>query len=453
MCDSFLFVERKKLMMPKLNVIIVGAGIGGLSAALALATHEHYVTVLDSLSDRRQVGAGIRVPPNSSRLLLDWGVNLDSVKKVISHGNRFVDWKGRKLLDVSYDDMEEKYGIPYYLIHRADLINALLEAAARNSYVKVKTNNRVVEYNFSDPSVKTEQGDWYSGDLVLSVEGIKSSVRTAVNGEPLEPRDTGDVAYRILVPSGPLLNDPKTRHLVQEPWATHWIGPEAHAVGYPLRDGELYNIIIDVTHRTDKGTQLQEEEWRKQADNKELVERFKGWCYPVQKLCGLTGEYLKWKLVDFNRPLERWVHPSGKVALLGDACHPMMPYMAQGAAQAIEDAGVLRAALANFSNIPQALSEYQQHRAPRAEYIVKNTRVLQEWIHLYDGAAQERRDELMRYDDLANPIFWAHTLRKDWLFGYDPQNVLSGEDDQIPELPPLPPPEASVYSGSVPPKL
>ena len=252
-----------------------------------------------------------------------------------------------------------------------------------------------MEYDYNRPAVKTDQGDWWVGDLVISAEGIKSSARKEINGAAIEPRDTGDVAYRILVPVGPLLEDPITRDLVREPWATHWLGPEAHAVGYPLRGGELYNVIIDITHNTDIGEPVREGDWKNQADNTELIERFKDWNAPVRKLCGLTGEYLKWKLVDFQQPLQRWVHPGGKIALLGDACHPMMPYMAHGAAQALEDAACLQSALAAYGDesIAKALRVYEKQRAPRAEYIVKNTRVLQEWLHLYDGPARDKRDE------------------------------------------------------------
>jgi len=234
------------------------------------------------------------------------------------------------------------------------------------------------------------------------------------------------------------------RHLVTEPWATHWMGPEGHAVGYPLREGELYNVIIDITHGTDLGEPVGESEWKSARDNTELVKRFQGWCEPVKKLCALTGEYLKWKLADIEQ-LERWVHPSGKVVLLGDASHPMMPYMAQGAAQATEDAGTLAAALREFSKLPEALQAYEDQRRPRAAYVAENTRVLQDWLHLYDGVARDERDRLMELDNGENPIFWGYTKRKDWLFGHDARKLLKGEQMEVPDLPPRPPSEASVY--------
>jgi salicylate hydroxylase len=124
-------------------------------------------------------------------------------------------------------------------------------------------------------------------------------------------------------------------------------------------------------------SQLVEDKWRSQADNSELVKRFAEWCLPMRKLCTLTGTYFKWKLADFDQ-LDRWVHPSGKVALLADVCHPMMPYTAQGAAQATEDAATLQASLGAYDSLQDALNAYQKQRLPRAAYVAKNTRILQE---------------------------------------------------------------------------
>lgn len=310
--------------MRDLNVIIVGAGIGGCQCALALSQRGHRVTILETVKDFLEVGAGIRVPPNSNLLSQSWGVDFSKIKKVVSNGNRFVDWQNNQLLDVPFKGLEERYGAPYYMLHRADLLNLLVETVRSRNHVKLKTSCKVIDYDFEKPAVKLEDGTWLGADLVVVADGIKSAVRDIVNGEPCEPRDTGDVAYRILVDAKKVLEDPKTSHLVTDPWATHWIGPEAHAVGYPLRGGELYNIIIDTTHATDCGEPVGQDEWRSQANNDELIQRFQDWCYPVRKLCSLTGQYLKWKLADFDQ-LQSWVHPSNKVVLLGDACHPMMP--------------------------------------------------------------------------------------------------------------------------------
>lgn len=357
-----------------------------------------------------------------------------------------MDWKGKILADCPFDDVQEQYGAPYYFLHRADLISVLVDAVSAHRNVTLRMNSWVKDYDFDAPAVILASGERFEADLVICADGIKSAVRNIINGIPLEPQDTGDVAYRILVPVGPLLADPATRHLVEQPWAVHWMGPEAHAVGYPLRGGELYNIIIDITHDTDVGEPVGEDEWRTQADNAELVKRFADWCEPVRKLCSLTGTYLKWKLADFDQ-MKRWIHPSGKVVVLGDACHPMMPYMAQGAAQATEDAATLQAALRIHENLFEALKAYEKQRLPRAAYVAKNTRVLQEWLHLYDGPERARRDQLMKHDCKENPVFWAYSKRKDWLFGYDAQELDTNKDFEAPELAEFPAEEARIYNG------
>lgn len=384
------------------------------------------------------------MPPNSSRLSQSWGIDFSKVKKEVSLGNRFVDWKGNKLLDCDFSDVERIYGAPYYFIHRADLVKLLVATAQDHERINIRTGCRVVSYDFEAPSVTLADGDVLHSDLIICADGIKSAVRDVINGRPIAPQDTGDVAYRILVPAKPLLDDPEMAHLVKNPWAVHWMGPEGHAVGYPLREGELYNIIIDVTHSSDLGEPLPDEGavWKSARSNSELVGRFKDWCPEVRKLCAMTGEYLKWKLADFDQ-LDRWVHPSGKACLLGDACHPMMPYMAQGAAQATEDAATLTVALRLFDNMAEALHAYEKQRKPRAAYVKRNTRVLQEWLHLYDGPAREERDRMMRSDDARNPMFWGCSARKDWLFGHDASKLQP--EATIPELPPMPPDEARVY--------
>lgn len=367
------------------------------------------------------------------------------MKNEIAAGVRFVDWKGNELLSVSYEDVESRYGAPYVFLHRADLVKLLADTAEAHERISIRMNSKVASYDFDTPAVTLANGDVVKGDLVVCADGIKSAVRDTINRRPLPPQDTGDVAYRILVPAQPLLDDPEMAHLVRQPWAMHWMGPEGHAVGYPLRGGEVYNIIVDVTHSSDLGEPLPDEGqvWKSARSNRELVERFKDWCPEVRKLCAMTGEYLKWKLADFDQ-LDHWVSQSGKAALLGDACHPMMPYLAQGAAQATEDAAAMAAALRTCSSIPEALHLYEQQRKPRATYVARNTRVLQEWLHLYDGPARDERDRMMRSDDENNPIYWGWKRRKDWLFAHD-ASKLNSREDEIPSLPPMPPDEARVY--------
>jgi salicylate hydroxylase len=387
---------------------------------------------------------------------------------------------------VPFHDVEETYGSPYYFIHRADLLNALGAEVRKRDGVRLLMGKKVVEYDFEGGRVRTESqvgSEWWEGDLVVAADGmyvphlgvdttlrsfigIKSIARDTINGSPAKAVDTGDVAYRILVPAAGLLKDPELASLVKEPWATTWAGPEGHFVGYPLRGGELYNMIICCSVKsTLHGKSLGEEDWLVTADNAELVRRFEGWCSPVQKLCALAGEvshyhisplknsrppnalqipFLKWKMCDLH-PLSHWVHPSNRVTLLGDSCHPMLPYLAQGAAQATEDAGTLRSCLSTYPSIPSALRAYEAQRKPRTENIIANTRIHQDWLHLYDGPVRDERDRLFLEGGKQNPIFWAYRPRKDWLFGSDAEVLLGEGERGVPELPPRPPKESSVY--------
>ncbi|KAJ7614892.1 hypothetical protein FB45DRAFT_1035692 [Roridomyces roridus] len=168
--------------MKDLQVLIVGAGIGGLQTALGLAADGHTVTNLESVKEFPEVGAGIRVPPNSTRLSLLWGVDLQSVLKETSLGNRFVNWHGTHLLDCPFDDAHERYGAPYYFIHRADLINALVTAVKAHPLITLRMNTAVISYDLDlpCPAVSISSGEHLTADLIICADGIKSSARSAL---------------------------------------------------------------------------------------------------------------------------------------------------------------------------------------------------------------------------------------------------------------------------------
>lgn len=317
------------------------------------------------------------------------------------------------MVKLPFENIVETHGAPYYLVHRADLHAALLEAAQKAG-VEILNNKRVVSYDFEAPSATTQEDEVFAADLVICADGIKSIARPLMTGLPDIPRDTGDVAYRILIPGEKLLADEDLADLINDPCTTSWCGPEAHVVAYPIRNGEMYNIVVCATSHNE----TTDEVWVVKGDNRELCSRFSNWEPRVRKLCALTGEFMKWRLCDLP-DLTRWVHPSGKAVLLGDSCHPMLPYLAQGAAQCFEDAAVLRQCLALDIPLKEGMQRYEDIRMPRASLIQAKTREHQHILHIEDGAEQKKRDEKIKINNEQNPIFWGYDDRRKWLFSHD----------------------------------
>lgn len=349
------------------------------------------------------------------------------MSKSISTGYRFVRWQdGSVILDLPFEKLVETHGAPYYLVHRADLHKALLETAVAAG-VQVLRNKKIIAYDFSDPSAVNETGEIFKADLIIAADGIKSIARPLLTGQEDRPRDTGDVAYRILIPGKDLLADPQLASLITKPSTTSWCGPDAHIVGYPIRNGQLYNMVVCATAA--EGEFTSDEAWIVKGDNSELCRRFANWEPRVRKLCALTGDFRKWRLCDLAS-LPTWTHPSGKAVLLGDACHPMLPYLAQGAAQAFEDAAVLRQILAQHGRaaigrgtLTHALGAYERIRMPRARLVQEKTREHQYILHLADGPEQRERDRRMKVDGVDNPVFWGYLSRRMWLFSHDAENL------------------------------
>lgn len=290
------------------RTVVVGAGIGGLLASIGLALDGHSVVVLEQTPTFGEVGAGMRIPPNSFRVLRRWGVDLTYMKKTHSNGNRFLRYDdGSVLADMPHGVPEWEYGGSYLMVHRADYHAVLLERALGLG-VELRPASKVVAYDWDAPAAVLEDGSRVEGDLLVVADGmslvpyisrdkthmyqgVQSSARREFQGRDLRPVDTGDISYRILVPGEHMLADPELRDLVSQPWVSSWCGPDAHVIGYPIRGGEIYNVVCCCSERSMRDGKLADGETKAVIpDNGELVRRFEGWEPRVRKIVGLAGK-------------------------------------------------------------------------------------------------------------------------------------------------------------------
>ena len=388
------------------RALIAGGGIGGLTAALCLARVGFEVSVFEQALEFGEIGAGLQISPNGSRVLHHLGLAPElGALAFLPAGLEFRSWRSGKVLSSSVlgDSLVAAYGFPYYHIHRGDLLRLLLEAARRETRIELHTGARVDGFAQNDEglcvSVAGGAGDaLHRGAVLVGADGIHSQVREGLFG-PQTPRFTGNVAWRALVPAERL---PKG---MVRPVGSAWWGPGRHFVHYFVRGGALVNCVAVV-----EKTGWEVESWTEPGEHAELREDFAGWHEEIQALIdGMErGSLYKWALHD-RPPMPCW--SQGAVTLLGDACHPMLPFMAQGAATAIEDAAVLAACLADGAAPAAGLKRYEGLRRDRTALIQAHARRNAQLFHLAGPGAWLRNlmvrlaggrlmDRLFRYDAL-----------------------------------------------------
>ncbi len=367
-----------------ISVGIVGGGIGALAAALTLRRAGLDVDVYEQATALTEVGAGIQISPNASRIIHRVGLADElegmGVRPLAWHQRRWED--GRTLLRTPLKGVvDEVFGFPYYQTHRADLLSALASALPPE---RVHIGHRLTDFVDHGDRVEArfENGREIEVDVLVGADGIHSAVRRVLFG-PESPRFTGCVAYRGLIPADRL------SELGLEVEAQMWMGPGKHFVHYYVQNERLVNFVA--VFEQDAWTR---ESWTDQGDVGDALAAFEGWHPQVRSILGAVDETFIWALFD-RAPLERW--SVGRVTLLGDACHPMLPFMAQGAGQAIEDGAALATCLGEVAggDIPGALRRYERVRLPRASRIQGLSRINKTRFHLPDGAEQEERDRLM----------------------------------------------------------
>jgi 2-polyprenyl-6-methoxyphenol hydroxylase-like FAD-dependent oxidoreductase len=365
-----------------ISIGVVGAGIGGLAAALSLLRAGFDIHVFEQARALREVGAGIQVSPNASRILHRLGLADElaamGVRPDAFHQRRWDD--GRTLLRTPLGDtVVEAFSFPHYQMHRADLLTALIRKLPAH---RIHLGHRLMRFVDRGRRVQAtfENGVEIEVDLLVGADGIHSIVRSIMLGAAT-PHFTGCVAYRGLVPADRL------KHLDLEVTAEIWMGPGAHFVHYFVQNRRLVNFVA-VTEQD----QWTRESWTDRGDIADALAKFGGWHPQVHEILRAVDETFVWALFD-RAPLERW--STGRVTLLGDSCHPMLPFMAQGAAQALEDGATLTACLIREADVPTALRLYEHVRLPRASRMQAMSATNKTRFHLPDGPEQEERDAVM----------------------------------------------------------
>jgi len=388
-----------------MEISVIGAGIGGLAAAASLIRRGHRVHVYEQAAELGEVGAAVQMSANAVKVLYDLGLKstLESlgVKPAAFQFRRFDD--GELLHEIKLGPAHEAaHGAPYYQIHRVDLHAALLNAVQALDPQAVRLGVRALQVHETaeHAEVSFSDGSTVRCDLVVGADGIKSVVRQyVVDAEP--PVFTGQVAWRLSIPTERIpeaLRPPVVSSI--------WCGPKNHAVMYYMRAGKLLNFVGCVERP------WEEDSWTTLQPWSELDQDYAGW-HPIVRAViehADRGQCYRWALNN-RKPVLTWSTP--RVTLLGDAIHPTLPYMAQGAAMAIEDSAVLARALEMGKPLAEALRIYERHRAPRAARVVNEST---EMADLYQIADADQMRQAFRDRNIASS-------RNDWLYPYDPLTV------------------------------
>jgi salicylate hydroxylase len=382
------------------SIAIVGGGIGGLTAAACLLRAGFDVHVYEQASRLSEVGAGINIGPNASRILHRLGIAEElkktGIKPATFDQRRWDD--GRILLRSPLgEEVEAAFGAPYYTLHRGDLHRPGDRLHLGRRLTQLVDHGEGIEAHF-------ENGASVSPDALIGADGVHSFVRHALFG-PEKPRFTGCVAHRGLVPAQRLV------HLGLERRNQIWMGPGRHFVHYFVSAGTLVNFVAV----TEEDSWLRES-WIDRGEVSDVLAAFQGWHDHVLSIIEAADETYKWALFD-RKPLARW--SAGRVTLLGDSCHPMLPFMGQGAAQAIEDAATLKCCfLQSPTDVSAALRLYEQLRWPRASHLQEMSEANKIRFHMPDGQAQMERDAEMATG--VTDWSWAAIA---WLYEHDAEVV------------------------------
>jgi salicylate hydroxylase len=396
-----------------MKIIIIGAGLGGLTAASALLDRGFDVTVLEQAAQLKEIGAGVQLSSNATGVLYRLGLG-PALEKIASEpaGKRVRLWNTGQpwpLFDLGAIS-RERFGYPYFTLHRADLHTVLADGVRQRNPDAIRLGVKVArheQHGDGRVTVHGANGDSWTADLVIGADGVHSRTREALFG-PDAPRFSGIMAWRGVIRAADL-----PAHM-REPYGSNWVGPGAHVIQYPLRGGELVNFVGAV-----EGGGWEVESWSERGTHEECLADFAGWHEDVQAMIRAVDVPYKWALM-VREPMPQW--SKGSVTLLGDACHPTLPFLAQGAGMALEDGYILARALAQYGgDLPDALRRYEAARHERTARIVRGSAANAERFHNpalahAEGAAayvtrewseervKERYEWLFQYDVDAVPL-------------------------------------------------
>ncbi|KAJ6580761.1 hypothetical protein B0H19DRAFT_1207036 [Mycena capillaripes] len=409
-----------------LRITIAGAGMSGLATALSLAREGfRHIHVYETADDLGFVGAGIQVAPNLSRQLQRLGVweymAEDAVE--LKEASVLACATDEELANVKLPHVAGRYGQPHRVAHRFALANALYEGCkAAASSITFHFSTAIVGIDFTSHRLQVREraeegeGHWVDADVILGADGVKSVVRKCMlarHGDPDDAQDTGQSAYRIMLRRDQLLYDPELLAMLDSNSSFRWIGAKRHIIAYPISGHTIFNI--STTQPDVNFTAEPTASWTARTDKSTMLNLYSDFCPSVVRMLELIteSEVCEWKL-----------RVEGNVALLGDACHPTLPHLGQGASQAIEDGAVIAAVLSKLTDIEDihaCLLVYERLRKVRTEFLVEQAAASGRDLHLTDPEAQAARDEAFRQVKHGgpNPDKWLDRTVQDFVYGFD----------------------------------
>jgi salicylate hydroxylase len=383
---------------------IIGGGMGGLALAGTLAQRKVECHLFERTPAFGEVGAGIQMTPNAVKVIRQLGL-WDDLHKVSFLPQSIVgrNWRtgSETFRTPLLDECPRLYGAEFFHVHRADLHRVLLSLLPSNAAtlsaqcVSVKQTDECAIAEFSD-------GSEFEADLIVGADGIQSTVRKSLFGDGV-PRFTGNMCWRTVIP----FDEPQWD--LVSPDSSFWLGPKGHVVTYYVSAGRAVNVVA--IREADAWV---EESWNVRSSREELLAGYPNWHPKVLRLFSMAENVFKWGLFDRD-PMSSW--SSGRITLLGDAAHPMLPFLSQGAAMAIEDGYVLGSVLAQDPNPANAFSKYEALRLPRTSRVQLESRKRGETYHIASPLKRMYRDVLYRIKQTLNPH--SGGLQADWVYSYD----------------------------------